>query len=74
VIYITKQEECVVKTKGCSFIRVALLTPEEVEDLLREGVYDVAATEKAAAMIKETSGLKSRRCFKAVPLWKRGIR
>ncbi len=72
MIYILKQDETFINVKGCTFVRVALLTPEEVEDLLREGVYDVAATQEAAAIIRNTFGVEIPKVFQGQPPVKQG--
>ncbi|MFZ8784925.1 hypothetical protein [Thermocrinis sp.] len=55
MIYAVKKTEIFVKTTGCTFVRVALLTPEELEELLREEI--VAASEEAAEIIRNTFGV-----------------
>ncbi len=72
MIYIAKQNETFVNTKGCTFVRVALLTPEEVEDLLREGIYDVAASEAAAEIIRNTYGVNIPKVFQGQPPVQKG--
>jgi hypothetical protein len=56
-IYVLKQSEFFVKTSGCSFMRVAILSPEELEELLL-GEYYIAATKEAAEWIKENLGVE----------------
>ena len=72
MIYIVKKEEYFVNVKGYTFVRVALLTSEEVEDLLREGVYDVAASPEAAEVIRNTYGVEIPKVFQGQPPVKQG--
>lgn len=74
MIYVLTTKEHFVKTKGYSYIRVALLTPEELEELLGEGVYDVAASPEAATMIRNAFGVNIPKVFEGYPLSSRGIR
>jgi len=55
MIYALTGQDVFVKVKGCTFVRAALMTPEEVEELLREEV--VAASEEAAEVIRNIYGL-----------------
>ena len=57
MIYVMKGAEYFVKVGGYSYIRVAVLSPEELEELLL-GEYYIAATKEAAAIIKETFGVE----------------
>jgi hypothetical protein len=57
---------------GHSLVRAAVLSPEELEELLGEGMYDVAATPEAAAVIKETFGVEIPRVFQGQPPVKQG--
>jgi predicted RNA-binding protein with PUA domain len=66
MIYIVKKET-ILNVKGCTFVRVALLSPEEVEDLLEEGIYDVAASPEAAEVIRNTYGVKIPKVFQGQP-------
>jgi predicted RNA-binding protein with PUA domain len=70
MIYVVKRQETFVNVKGCTFVRVALLSPEEVEDLLRDEV--VAASEEAAEIIKNTFGVKISEVFQGNPPVKKG--
>ncbi len=70
MIYILKQEETFINTKGCTFVRVALLTPEEVEDLLREEI--VAASPEVAEIIRNTYGVKISEVFQGNPPAQKG--
>jgi predicted RNA-binding protein with PUA domain len=72
MIYVVKRQknETFLKVKGCTFVRVALLSPEEVEDLLRDEV--VAASEGAAEMIKNTFGVKISKVFQGNPPVQKG--
>ncbi len=70
MIYVVKRQETFLNVKGCTFVRVALLTPEEVEDLLREGI--VAASEEAAEMIRDTYGVKISKVFQGNPPVQKG--
>ncbi len=72
MIYVVKRQknETFINTKGCTFVRVALLTPEEVEDLLREEI--VAASEEAAEMLKDTYGVKISEVFQGNPPVQKG--
>ncbi len=72
MIYVVKRDEIFVNTKGCTFVRVALLSPEEVEDLLREGIYDVAASEAAAEIIRNTYGVNIPKVFQEQPPAQKG--
>jgi predicted RNA-binding protein with PUA domain len=72
MIYVLKREEYFINVKGCTFVRVHLMTPEEVEDLLMEGTYDVAATEEAAAVIRDTFGVEIPKVFQGQPPVKQG--
>jgi hypothetical protein len=56
-IYVLKKTEFFVKPNGCSFVRVAILSPEELEELLL-GEYYIAATDEAAKWIKENLGVE----------------
>lgn len=71
MIYIMKEENFV-NVKGCTFVRVALLTSEELEELLGEGVYDIAATPEAAAVIKDAFGVEIPKVFQGQPPVKQG--
>jgi predicted RNA-binding protein with PUA domain len=72
MIYVVKRtkNETFLNVKGCTFVRVALLSPEEVEDLLREEI--VAASEEAAEMIKNTFGVKISKVFQGNPPVQKG--
>jgi predicted RNA-binding protein with PUA domain len=70
MIYALTKQEVFVKVKGCTFVRVALITPEEVEDLLREEV--VAASEEAAEMIRNTYGVEIPKVFQGQPPIQKG--
>jgi len=72
MIYINTTKENFVNVKGCTFVRVALLTPEELEELLGEGVYDIAATPEAAAVIRNTFGVEIPRVFQGQPPVQKG--
>jgi hypothetical protein len=72
MIYAFKQAEYFINVKGCTFVRVHLMTPEEVEDLLMEGTYDVAATEEAAAVIRDTFGVEIPKVIQEKPPVKQG--
>jgi predicted RNA-binding protein with PUA domain len=69
MIYVVKKSTFL-NVKGCTFVRVALLTPEEVEDLLREEI--VAASEEAAEMIRNTLGVKISKVFQGNPPVQKG--
>jgi predicted RNA-binding protein with PUA domain len=72
MIYVAKRNELFlnVNVKGCTFVRVALLTPEEVEDLLRDEIY--AATPEAAEVIRNTYGVEPRKVFQGNPPVQKG--
>jgi hypothetical protein len=63
MIYVLKQEEYFLNVKGYTFVRVALMTSEELEELLREGIYDFAATEEAAELLRNTYGVEIPKVF-----------
>ena len=52
---------------GHSLVRVAVLSTEELEELLGEGIYDVAATPEAAAEIREVFGVEIPKTFEGRP-------
>ena len=70
MIYVAKKDEIFVNTRGCTFVRVALLTPEEVEDLLRDEA--VAASSEAAEEVRDTYGVKISEVFQGNPPVKKG--
>jgi len=70
MIYVAKKDEIFVNTRGCTFVRVALLTPEELEELLRDEV--VAASEEAAEEIRNNFGVKISEVFQGSPPVKKG--
>ncbi len=72
MIYVVKKQknETFLNVKGCTFVRVALLSPEEVEDLLREEI--VAASEEAAEMLRDTYGVKISEVFQGNPPAQKG--
>ena len=74
MIYVVrrKKNEIFLNVKGCTFVRVAVLSPEEVEDLLEEGIYDVAASPEAAEAIKNTFGVNIPKVFQGQPPVKQG--
>jgi len=72
MIYVLKQDEYFVNVQGYTFVRVALLTNEELEELLEEGIYDIAATEEAAAVLKNTFGVQIPKVFQGRPPLKVG--
>jgi len=72
MIYILKKQEFFIKTSGYSYVRVAVLTPKEVEDLLEEGIYDVAASPEAAEAIKNTYGVNIPKVFQGNPPVQKG--
>jgi predicted RNA-binding protein with PUA domain len=72
MIYIVKKTENFLKVKGYSFVRVALLSPEEFEELLGEGVYDIAASKEAAETIKNTFGVEIPKVFEGQPPVQKG--
>jgi hypothetical protein len=67
MIYVFRQNEYFINTKGCTFIRVALLTSEELEELLSEGVMDFAATPEAAEIIRNIYGVNIPKVFQGQP-------
>lgn len=71
MIYIMGKEY-VENVKGYTFVRVALLTSEELEELLGEGVYDAAATPEAAAEIREVFGVEIPKTLEGRPPVKQG--
>jgi len=70
MIYVAKKAEIFLNVKGCTFVRVALLTPEELEELLRDEV--VAASEEAAEEVRNTYGVKISEVFQGNPPVKKG--
>ena len=72
MIYVVrrKKNEIFLNVKGCTFVRAAVLSPEEVEDLLRDEI--VAASEEAAEMIKDTFGVKISKVFQGNPPVQKG--
>ena len=70
MIYVVKKKEFFVRTSGCSFVRVAILSPGELEELLREGV--VAASPEAAEIIRNTYGVEIPRVFQGNPPVQKG--
>ena len=72
MIYVVKRQknETFLNVKGCTFVRVALLTPEEVEDLLRDEA--VAASSEAAEEVRDTYGVKISKVFQGNPPVKKG--
>jgi len=70
MIYVVRRTETFINVRGCTFIRAAILSPEEVEDLLRDEV--VAASEEAAEMIRDTFGVKISEVFQGNPPVQKG--
>jgi hypothetical protein len=72
MIYVVKQDENFINVQGYSFVRVALLSSKELEEFLEEGIYDIAATEEAAAVLRDTFGVQIPKVFQGKPPVKLG--